>query len=234
MKAFLCLLVAAIILNAEAQLVNGTLVNGTLVNARSSIAFRSKYDSGLNATSVVMTKPSGLISGDVLLFFMTTDNDHVINSYPSGFAEIEHSTLASAGFSVAWKLAGDSEPSTYTFGFAATEAGIASLIAYSGCHSSPIDLDGINSSAGTTITTVTRTPSKSNSMLVGCTFIDNASDVVFTGVAGFPLRSGLFLSTSGAQAVADRLQTSIATEGVQIQNDIGNTWGGYTLVLRPQ
>jgi hypothetical protein len=204
----------------------------------SAISYRSQSDeTSFSATSIDIDKPASTASGDLLIFFITTDTDHTI-TYPDGFTQIEHSTLTSSGFSVAWKLAGGSEPSSYTFGFSgATEIGVASLLSYSGVdQNSPIDLDAIESGApgaGSPHTTAPVTPSQDNSMIVGAIFIDPIGTPSFTEVPGFPLRVSLVGTNEAGLGVAEKLQTTATNEGVQITEDIGGTWGEYTVVLKP-
>lgn len=66
------------------------------------------------STSLTITKPSGTVSGDVLVAFVNMVRSSAINTPPSGWTTIEASG-AYAYSHVYWKVAGASEPSSYTW-----------------------------------------------------------------------------------------------------------------------
>lgn len=188
------------------------------------------------AASVSMTVPSGTVAGGVLLFFCATDSVNDLNSLPSGFTLVESNALASAGFSAAYKYTDGTEGSSLNFGFSATELGAAVLLFYSGVNASPFEADAVEEAApgaGVAHTTAAITPSQNNSMLVGVIYIDPAASQTFTEVSGFPIRAQCYRAANGSLCVAEKLQTTATSQGVQITESVGGSWGEYTLVLKP-
>lgn len=100
-------------------------------------AYRS-HTSGLyyGSTDLVVTAPSGVASGDVLLFVANTnDYTRTLDTLPSGWTSLynqETSAGTNAEIWVAWKLAGGSEPGSYTFVFSDLFNGTACIAAFSG------------------------------------------------------------------------------------------------------
>jgi hypothetical protein len=78
-----------------------TLVNAQIVSNSS------------NATTVVVTKPTGTVSGDLLVAVMISDGSPAWTQ-PAGFTEVLDVVSAPFG-AVAWKVAGGAEGATYTF-----------------------------------------------------------------------------------------------------------------------
>lgn len=70
------------------------------------------------STNTVAAKPSGVVSGDLLIAIHGSDRGSSYSSMtaPSGWASEGQSTQSNAGFVKVWsKIAGGSEPSSYTF-----------------------------------------------------------------------------------------------------------------------
>lgn len=92
----------------------------------------------LSATATdshTITKPSGVVQGDLLLLCVGINSSSTSISLPSGFSEVIRSDAGSASLNrqtaVGWKIAGASEPSDYTVTLGASQkAGIA-LIRFS-------------------------------------------------------------------------------------------------------
>jgi len=101
------------------------------------MGYRS-HISGLyyGSADLTITAPSGVSSGDILLF-VANNNDYTrtLDTLPSGWASLhnqESSTSPLTEVWVAWKLAGGSEPSSYTFTFSDLFNGSATIVAFSG------------------------------------------------------------------------------------------------------
>jgi len=133
-------------------------------------AFRSA-STVTNGTTV--SKPSGVVSGDLLLATLEVDEDPAPVSAPSGWTLLQD-TVGAGGTGNAfhtqvwWKLAGSSEPSSYTWVVSGGPWVDIGLLAYTNVNqSSPIDVSG-GRDAGTTSTPTTPavTTSGSNEMVV--------------------------------------------------------------------
>ena len=93
---------------------NVATVNIT-VTALPKIAFRNKSEAQANGTDTLSpSKPSGVVEGDLLLATLVNDNGGTSFTLPSGWTEIEYQT-GSMTSGMYYKVAGASEPSSYTF-----------------------------------------------------------------------------------------------------------------------
>ena len=186
-----------------------------------------------SATSRSPATPTSCATNDILVYFLVTNNDHTISDYATnGFTEREKSVLASTGFSVATRLH-DGASSSYTFTFnGATEVGLDVLVCYTGSDTStPFDLDGIESGA-TPHTTAAITPNNNDSMLVGAIFVDPTGTQNCTEVSGFPMFSEQHDGANASLCLAEKLQTTATSEGIQFTTD-ASTWGEYTMAIKP-
>lgn len=120
-----------------------------------AIAFRNKQDadsSTSSVTSLQVTKPTGTVADDVLIFgAILLDNASRTFTPPSGFSLIINNSGLSAGRLVTYyKVAGGSEGANYTMSWngIATPA-IGCILAYSGVHGSSTidDSDSVFNSA---------------------------------------------------------------------------------------
>lgn len=197
------------------------------------IAYRSHETNIWSANNFTINKPAGTAVGDVLVFLICTDTPGAWTN-SSIWTLQETNANAGAGFLAYTRVVDGSEGSSFTVNFDGIESGGAVLLAYSGA--SAFDTDGVETGApgaGSPHTTAVITPSVNNCMLIGCIYIDPSSDPAYTEVSGFPLKATVLRSSSGTIAVAEKLQTTATSEGVQITESVGGTWGEYTLSLKP-
>lgn len=201
--------------------------------AATSIAYRSLETNIWSANNFTINKPVGTATGDILVFFICTDTAAAWTNATAWTLQ-ETNSNAGAGFLAFTRVVDGSEGASFSVNFDAVESGGAILLAYSGA--SAFDTDGAETGApgiGVAHTTAAITPSVNNCMLIGAIYIDPAGDPTYTEVSGFPLKGYVLRSTSGTIAVAEKLQTTATSEGVQIIESVGGTWGEYTLSLKP-
>lgn len=92
-----------------------------------------------NSSSVSVTKPSGTASGDVLVALVTSNDGTISASGGATWTKIGHATGQPDAFDATWfyKVAGGSEPSSYTFTNGGGAAPIAaSVMAFTGVDTS--------------------------------------------------------------------------------------------------
>lgn len=103
-----------------------------------------------SGTSVTANKPTGVVSGDLLLAVFTNNNQTVTR--PSGWTQLFY-TSASTGNSwstgVYYKVAGASEPSSYTFSVPSAFPLVLSITAWSGVdNTTPIGTQFVDTASG--------------------------------------------------------------------------------------
>jgi len=76
----------------------------------------STYNSGGGTVaSFIINKPAGVVSGDLLIVFMTGTNGITNWAQASGWTMIDENIGSGVGKAAQWLIAGGSEPATYTF-----------------------------------------------------------------------------------------------------------------------
>lgn len=92
-----------------------------------------------NATTATATKPTGTVSGDLLLAVFTSNSQSA--TPPSGWAKIVDEVVEVFECRVFYKVAGGSEPSSYTFSVPAAAPLVLSVTALRGIDTAdPIDI----------------------------------------------------------------------------------------------
>lgn len=131
-----------------------------------------------SASTVTLNKPSGVASGDTLILYVRCEKSNwtdgsgdgsfnATDDLPSGFTSLTRP--GGGGPVIAWKTAGDSEPSTYTVDIPNASGAMAYLIRISGAHpSAPV----VSISHGTT-------------SYPSLTAVDNCLVLMFASQVGF-------------------------------------------------
>jgi Bacterial Ig domain len=195
--------------------------------------------SAANATATTLTiaAPAGVTPGHVLLAAVHVRGQPAITP-PSGWVLVRQEQNGSnMRAAVYYKVATGSEPGSYTWTFASSQAAAGGITAWSGVSTTtPIDAHGgqVNASSNT-ITAPSITTTTANTMLVG--FFGIGPATMLTPPAGMTERwdvastQGSFKATSGAasalQAAAGATGTRSATSGATSTNI------GQLVALRP-
>lgn len=126
-----------------------------------AVAFGTATSAVSAATSWSVTKPASLVAGETVVAFIVSDGTNA----PTLTGGDPWLTLASAGSSggvayrLAWKIAGASEPASYTAGQSSTSTGHASIIRVTRIGSvAPIFAVNATGQSSTSISTPTLTP----------------------------------------------------------------------------
>lgn len=157
------------------------------LSGANTVTYRSQsgYATSVQASTHNVTKPAGVVSGDVLIAFGRCGSGSTFTSLPSGWTR--HSSPSSRNL-VATKIAGGSEPSTYAFTTPLDFVGIT-MIAYSGAIAvdAYIEQAGADQS-GTVLTIPSITTTVSNDMLIGLIVMAGTTSTTITPSAGWTLR----------------------------------------------
>ena len=149
-----------------------------------AIAF-GNYDRqrGNGTNTVTMSKPTGTASGDILIFViaLNDNNDYTDITPASGFSVIiSQLDSATRGHISAWKkVAGGSEPSTYSFSWVTNTDFVGILSNFSGCNTtSPIDqTNSFEVTRDTFSESGSITPSAANTMVIHASMVDEVDRI---------------------------------------------------------
>lgn len=162
--------------------------------------------SGADKTSLVLTKPTGVVEGDVLIALWTANGVSV--TPPTGFNLVVSQIAGTSTVTTKlyYKVAGASEPSTYTFTCTAGPV-LCSMVAFSGVdNANPIDASSGFATSGTTTSTEARTtPTTNNNAQQGRVFyyrsamIGSDTALTFTGASGTELFDDTIIRTASSR-----------------------------------
>lgn len=113
-----------------------------------------------STTSAVASLPAGAQAGDILVAFIAFlgGSSITISGVPSGWTLLQRNNTGATGGDVGaasyWKLAGGSEPSTYTWTLSSAVNNTGCMMAFRGCNqANPIDASGGQNNASSTSVT---------------------------------------------------------------------------------
>lgn len=194
-----------------------------------------------SGTSLVITKPSGTVSGDILIASIGTTGNIATITAPAGWNLIQHNTQgatsSTAQQSTYWRLAGGAEGANYTWTLSAT--GISN-----GCiwrtnsidPVNPINTSTANSGTGTTLAGSAVTPTVNN-VLLGL-FTINKSTGSTQNASTYWTQRNSALGTSALQCVSshaaqyDKLSSGSITN---VSNGVaGDSWTAHLIALNPK
>ncbi|MFD4474688.1 hypothetical protein ACFWPU_01025 [Streptomyces sp. NPDC058471] len=99
-----------------------------------------------NATAATASKPTGTVSGDLLLAVFTSNSQNC--TPPSGWTETTDEAIEVFRCQVFYKVAGGSEPASYTFSVPAAAPLVLSVTALRGVDTAdPIDIDMVSATS---------------------------------------------------------------------------------------
>lgn len=199
------------------------------------MAFRSIETNSTTATDLVVTKPAGVVSGDILVAFGVSDGEVGTYTWPTGFTEVTGSPVSTTAdaqlLGVAIKVAGGSEPANYTITVSSNTI-IGGIAAFSGAVSTqPHRVSATtNNSANASPWTMTSAAFSSSTAVI-CDLVVIAGsdtltsvDVVHSGPPGYNLQADI---RSGFRNGMLSTKNSVATEETGVLSATG-TLGGAT------
>ncbi|MDL2342198.1 MAG: hypothetical protein QFB87_03930 [Patescibacteria group bacterium] len=195
---------------------------------------------GTTATTLALTKPAGVISGTVMVVHLTYNagaNKGVTVTKPTGW--LQAGGYVSNGNwwqSVFYKVAGGSEPTSYTFTISRASNIVGGILAYSGVdNTAPID-DVIGYTSGATNTTTHSAPSASASTN-GDMMVNFWGYLTATTATSYDasLTANYSVSTTNVgDASAGKVLNNAGVTGTFNSFTAGNTkWLAHTVLLLP-
>ena len=191
------------------------------------------------ATSIDLAKPAGVVEGDLMVAFLSKDDDNDITP-PAGWTLIESDTgSASVRVICYWKEAGASEPSDYTF-TGDNEQWIGSILRITGhAVGDPINISGVETGDDTTPQCPDITTWADDCLILRAF---GADDDDITVDAGYPAgHTGLYVdesntgsgTTSGGVAHKDQ-ETKGATGTADFSLTATEQWVAMTVAISPK
>ncbi|MFQ5831715.1 MAG: hypothetical protein ACE5H4_03340 [Candidatus Thorarchaeota archaeon] len=188
-----------------------------------SISFRAFAAAvGQDTTSVIINKPSGTIQNDVMVCTVLTTGGTGVTFTLTGWTIIQRhdsgTTLAQAQY---YKVAGASEPATYTISFSPQVVGAAVGIAtYIGVDTTtPIDAySGQVNAASTSVTAPSITTTSANAMLVGGfgTFVQTTITPATGMTERYDIVGGIGGDDQITDEVADEVKATAGATGTRV------------------
>lgn len=209
---------------------------------------RTVVQTSPGAASVVIGKPTGVVSGDLLVLTAHLDGFHSPPTPPAGFTQIVNTAFTNAQMVIWAKVAGSSEPSSYTVsGIVGSEESVISLARVTGADTSvsaAAAFDGPAQTAGgqsPTPTCPTLTTTAGDELVL----VPFAKDRVYTGAdaddtdnpAGTTMvyrrNSGGTSGTGVTGGLATFVQATAAPTGAKAWTDAGgDKWTCATLAIK--
>lgn len=195
-----------------------------------------------DGTSLGVFRPTGVTAGDLLIAHVSTDNANTFSA-PSGWtllAALQTGGVGDVSAGYFYKVAGGSEPSSYTFTWGSAELATASVAAYRGVDTTnPIVVSSFVTGDSSTPTAPSVTTTTGNAGVLRSFTADDrslpspTSNVYPSGTTGryaFQSPSGTGVTTGGADSVQ---VAAGATGTASFTLSGGQRWIAATIALRP-
>jgi hypothetical protein len=205
---------------------------GSAHAAISFVAAGSNATTGSGATSLAITKPTGVASGDVMVATVTATATGALTP-PSGWTVIQNTTQGTAiGQTTYYRVAGSSEGASYSWGLGSTRQASGGIIDYSGVNSSaPVDASASASGAsGNAVAGSVTTSVANDQVIVASGFNINTTVTAPVGTTGRYASP----SPSTTNEAADFTQASAGATGAKTATPANSSspWIAQTVALR--
>jgi len=192
-----------------------------------------------DATSIIVNKPTGTIEGDLLVAIMSTDGGALTLGAPDGWTAITNN-IGTTHTSRSWyKIAGASEPTSYTFTVSASESIVCGILRISGHDSSnPIDVSGTATGTSNAPTSPDVTTTVADTLVLR---YFGADDDDMTQDSGYPsAHTGVYVRGSleswgeTSSGVAYTTQASAGATGTAAFSiTAAEEWSAVTIAIAP-
>ena len=166
------------------------------------------------ATSVSVTKPTGVQANDLLVAHVMVTGNATASLAGSGWTPVTSGTAANAGTQASfYKIAGGSEPASYSFTWTTNRSAVATVTAYYGVKStSALDIfSAVGSTNNTTSVTAGTLTTTANDDIV-LAFFGSVSNSTYTPPGGWNERGDV--GTTGISgSTADQIKLTAGATG---------------------
>jgi hypothetical protein len=201
--------------------------------AHAAIGFvaATSANNGAGATTLVINKPTGVAQGDVMLAAVTAAGTGAPTT-PSGWTVVKSTSGTALRQATYYKVAGASEPASYSWSLGSSRAASGGIVDYSGVNqTAPVDATATASGTSGNAEAASITTSVANDRVLAA--VSFATSTTVTADATTTERyDSSSSSTTGeaadfAQATAGATSAKIATPAVS-----GSAWIAATIALR--
>lgn len=217
------------------------IISPTPTPSAQQIALRSPSvtaSNGSGASSITMNIPTNVQQGDVEVSQIVVRGSATTITPPTGWTLIRRDNTASAmAVGLYYKIAGSSEPASYTFNFNSTQQAVAGVTAYSGVSTTnPVDASsGQYNDTVSAMTAPSVTTTKANDRLLwfGAVTVYSSTIAPPSGMTNeYAVNSG---SSTGVSAdMADQTLTTTGATGNKVgTNSSGKSNISQLVALRP-
>ena len=207
-----------------------------------AIAVRSNSFALSSGTTAVVTKPAGVVSGDVLVAFATEDSSGpaVDITAPAGWTATGTNDGLGIPTKIFWRVAGGSEGASYTFGTTNSAAadGIVRIVAFTGVdNTTPIQVAASyitsTNNGGNSVTLVAPSVTATGAGALVCYFASQNGGTLTTPTSPVGIAE-IFNSTPGGYVInaADWVAVAAGATGtVTSTHSLSSGWTVASLVL---
>ncbi|NYJ05835.1 PKD domain-containing protein [Petropleomorpha daqingensis] len=212
----------------------------TITVTKAPIQARSSSTASGSNTTVAVPRPAGVVTGDVLVVEITSEQNPTMTAVPAGWTAVTAAPLTVGTTARVWSYVhvvtnAATDPASYTWTLSARLKWAATMTAFSGVdNANPIDVPATSATTTTAATTLT-VPGVSTvtagAMLVSGLGL-SANGITASGPAGWTIaaqttgtqKTGLAYRLTGAAAASGNLTWSLSK---------ATTAGGWLVALRP-
>jgi len=212
--------------------------SGVYAGLAATPTFRSSSSSSAISTNLTLNKPAGVVQNDVMIAEIEVRAPNSITA-PTGWTLIHNTTLSTSGqLATYYKVAGASEPSSYTWSSADPNGKAGGITDWYNVNtSSPVDTSSGNTGTGTADTAPAITTAAANEPVL--LFAAQIGEVTFSPPNGTYQRYQAATSgaTYGASVMAGDLVQPIAgstAAGVATASSGGGGWLAQLVALKPK
>jgi trimeric autotransporter adhesin len=196
-------------------------------------------ENGAGSTSIVMTVPSGVAVGDLLVASVNASGTAAITA-PAGWTSLVAGAASTYYGMVHYRVAtaADVAGASYTWTLGSTRKATGSIVSYVGIDTSTIGTPAANAGTGTTLTfnSVTTAVANSRVILLGSA-LNGTGAITLTPPAIATSRLNFATSSSGSQLrsyTGDFLQAAAGATGNKTATvSSSSAWGAVMFAVRP-
>ena len=223
--------------------VAGLLLASAPAEAANFFRSASSAQNGAGSTSLAINKPAGVVAGDVMIAAVGANGNTSITA-PAGWSAAglyDAASWSNTGWiQVVFKVAGSSEPASYSWGLGTTRAGAGTIVDYIGVdNAAPVQTSAVGTGTASPAVAPTITTASANQMVLASVGGRNTTGAfTFTNPAGTTDRVGVYSSTGTPRAGIDSADSIQAAAGATPTRSFTiapttTEWAGITIGLKP-